>query len=172
MVPFASRNCRLDAWSSTSPARTEGGLSTHRRERSMTTTTTMDRFLQKLCDRVPDATFEMDRPERGGGSWWLDATRGHQSLVVEWKPSMGFGVSSLPSDGFGEGPDEFFDDEEEALGRVEHLLRSEERTRPAQQLALKRLREACQVTQTQLAESMQVTQGAISKIEHKANPSL
>jgi DNA-binding XRE family transcriptional regulator len=133
---------------------------------------TMDRFIEVLHERLPDATLSLDRPEKGGGSWWLDASLGDHSLVVEWKPSMGFGVSSLPSEGFGDGPDEFYDDEEEALGRVKHLLRTGERTKPAHQLALKRLREACQVTQTELARSMKVAQGAVSKLERRVNPSV
>ena len=134
--------------------------------------TTMAQFLEALQKRLPDAELELDRPEHGGGSWWLDARFRRHALTVEWKASMGFGISSLPSDGFGDGPDEFFDDEKEALARVEHLLRSGKRTQQSSELELKRLREACHVSQAELAERMKLTQGAISKIEHSPNPSV
>ncbi len=134
--------------------------------------TTMELFLAALQKRLPEAKLELDRPEHGGGSWWLDARFARHALTVEWKASMGFGISSLPSDGFGDGPDEFFDDEKEALARIEHLLRSGERTQQSSELALKRLREACNVSQAQLAERMKLSQGAISKIEHSPNPSV
>jgi DNA-binding XRE family transcriptional regulator len=132
----------------------------------------MEQFLELLQERVPQGRFDLDRPEQGGGSWWLDARLGKQALTVEWRASMGFGVSSLPSVGFGDGPDEFFESAEEAALRVEHLLRSGERTRHAPELALKRLREACQLSQQDLAERMKITQGAVSKIERSPNPSL
>jgi DNA-binding XRE family transcriptional regulator len=134
--------------------------------------TTMDRFLHLLQERVPEAKLELDRPEQGGGTWWLDVSSGKRALTVEWTPSMGFGVSSLPSEGFGEGPDEFFDDEAQALARVEHLLRTGEHTRPPAEMALKRLREACHVSQTELATRMKMTQGAVSKLERNADPSV
>ena len=134
--------------------------------------TTMERFLHLLRERVPGAHFELDRPEMGGGSWWLDVSEGKRALTIEWKPTMGFGVSSLPSEGFGEGPDEFFTDEMEALVRVEHLLRTGERTSRPRELALKRLREACRMSQEQLAKRMRVAQGTVSKLERSPNPSL
>ncbi len=134
--------------------------------------TTMEQFLEQLKERLPQAKLELDRPEHGGGSWWLDARLNKHVLTVEWRPSMGFGVSSLPGAGFGEGPDEFFDSIEEASARVEHLLKTGERTQPARELALKRLREACHVSQKDLAERMNITQGAVSKIERSPNPSV
>jgi hypothetical protein len=134
--------------------------------------TTMERFMEHLRERVSEAKLELDRPEQGGGSWWLDASMGRRALTIEWAPSMGFGVSSLPGEGFGEGPDEFYDDEEEALARVERLLRSGGRTKHAAQMALKRLREACHVSQTELAHRMKMTQGAVSKLERSPNPSV
>lgn len=132
----------------------------------------MERFAVALAAGLPRAKLSLDRPERGGGSWWLDATLGTRAVTIEWKPSMGFGVSSLPSEGFGDGPDEFFDDEKSALARVAHLLRTGKRTQVASQLALKRLRETCRVSQVQLAERMNTTQGAISKLERNPNPSV
>ncbi len=132
----------------------------------------MEQFVETLTHRLPSASVEVDAPARGGGTWWIDVRQGPQVLGIQWNPSMGFGLSSLPSDGYGDGPDEFYDNESEIADRVERLLSAGERTTPHDRLALKRLREARGVSQVELARRMGVTQATISKLEHRADPSL
>ena len=102
----------------------------------------MKEVARDLKDRLPGAEITLDPPDKAGGTWWMDVHLGDRAVVVEWRPSMGFGISWTPSDGYGEGPDEFYDSSEEALARIVELLESGLRTQPLSQLVLRRLREA------------------------------
>jgi DNA-binding XRE family transcriptional regulator len=135
-------------------------------------TTRVEQLAESLRSRLPRARIEVDAPSQGGGTWWVDVRQEKQVLSVQWNSSMGFGLSSLPSDGYGDGPDEFYETETEVADRVAHLLSTGERTAPPDSLALKRLREARGVSQVELARRMGVTQATISKLEHRADPSL
>jgi hypothetical protein len=58
---------------------------------------------------------------------------GNPVLSIQWKPSEGFGLSSLPTEGLGGAPDERYSDFEDTASRVVFLLREGKRTRAGRQ---------------------------------------
>ena len=90
-----------------------------------------------------------------------------QSFVIEFRPKLGFGLSSTPSEGIGEGPDEFLEDEGAVVDRVAELLQARGRTEPQRVRLLQELRERQQVSQVALADKMGVRQPTVSKIERR-----
>ncbi len=77
---------------------------------TMTPKQRIARLIRLLEARLPGSSVNVDAPVRATGSWFVDVNAGDQSLVIELRPKLGFGLSSTPSDGYGEGVDEFFQD--------------------------------------------------------------
>jgi hypothetical protein len=81
---------------------------------------------QFLRRELPDAvSMKLDAPESRDLASWLDIEFEGQWVAVEWKPTIGFGISMIegieedPKKGLFEGPDEFFTDLSQAQ---EHIL--------------------------------------------------
>ncbi|WP_159396706.1 helix-turn-helix domain-containing protein [Sorangium cellulosum] len=127
----------------------------------------MEMLARGIKERLPNAEISLDPPSEAGGAWWLDVRMDGRSVVVEWRPRVGFGVSSTPSDGYGEGQDELYDTTEGALARIVEVLEEGVRTQPPDEHVLKRLREARGASQIAIAELMGVRQATISKIERR-----
>lgn len=127
----------------------------------------MEELSRRIIERLPRAEVSIDPPAKPMGTWWLDARIDNHSVVVEWRPRTGFGVSSTPAEGYGEGPDELFDNIDDALARIVDVLEMGARTQPPSQVALRRLREARRISQVALAELMGVRQATVSKLEHR-----
>ncbi len=127
----------------------------------------IEELMHQIQEQVPSAELELDRPKQPSGRWWLDVRLGKRAVNVEWRPSVGFGVSSVPSSGYGEGPHEFYDSVDGAVDRIVQVLRHGARTSPPAQVALKRLRERRGISQVELAELMGVRQATISKMENR-----
>jgi DNA-binding XRE family transcriptional regulator len=125
-----------------------------------------------LRARFRDALIEIDAPTRPKGDWFIDATADGRSFVITFRPGLGFGLSSVPSEGIGEGPDEFFQDGAAVVARMATLLDEMERTRPQRVRILQELRERQRISQIDLAGKMGVGQPAISKIERRGDVSL
>lgn len=85
---------------------------------------------QSVTDRFPSAKLAFDPPGRPDGPWFLDILLGDHSLVIEWRPERGFGITSKREPAYGEGPDEVYADLAEAEGRVRILLLIGGATRP------------------------------------------
>lgn len=127
----------------------------------------IERLSGLLRRRVPGIALEVDAPSRAGGDWFIDAKLRDQSFTIEFRPKLGFGVSSTPAEGIGEGPDEFLEDEEAVAERVAGLLSSRRRTEPQRVRLLQELRERQHISQVALAEKLGVKQPTISKIERR-----
>ncbi len=121
-----------------------------------------------LLDCLPDVELQLDPSVSPDGSWWLDVKNQEHSLVVEWKPSKGFGVSS-DDISYGEGPDEVYPDEKATLARVLPILQGGLETKPPAKVLLRRLRELCGLTQEQLAAKLGVKQSTVSRFEGGAD---
>jgi DNA-binding XRE family transcriptional regulator len=132
----------------------------------MTAKQRVDRLTELLRDRV-GAVVEVDVPSRDSGDWFLDAKLGSRSFVIQYRPAVGFGLSSTPSDGIGEGPDELLDDEGMVVDRVLALVSRGARTEPQRVQLLQELRERRHMSQVALAERLSVRQPTISKIERR-----
>ena len=69
-----------------------------------------ERLRDDLTKRFPDHTIELDEPAGDQGSWFLEVRRegGGRTVVVEWRPDRGFGVSTPGADDYCTGPDEVY----------------------------------------------------------------
>lgn len=92
--------------------------------------------IELLRERVesafPRARTELYPPLNGRSSHWLDIFHGDSVIVVEWSPSLGFGITGVVKgvgNGQGQTPDEVVPTLEEAANRIAHLLVTGERTR-------------------------------------------
>ena len=124
----------------------------------------LSRILRK---RFPGIGLEADAPAKVTGDWFLDARLRDQSFVIAFRPKLGFGLSSTPAEGIGEGPDEFFQDEEAVADRVAALLGSRARTEPQRVRLLQELRERQRISQVAVADRLGVRQPTVSKIERR-----
>lgn len=110
------------------------------------------------------ATVQLDRPRNPDASWWLDVSYRDNSVTIEWRPEVGFGITA-GSPEYGEKPDEFYSQPDEARRRIIGLLLSGADTMPSKTVLMKRIRELSGLTQVELAKRLKITQSTISKIE-------
>lgn len=120
-----------------------------------------------LKKRFPDAHLALDRPRKAAGVWFLDLALAGHSVVVQWQKEKGFGVSSSPEAGYGEGVDEVYQDEEAAYGRIVSLFLARAFTSPPPAITLRELRKERGLSQAELAEILDRQQGEVSKIERR-----
>ena len=122
---------------------------------------------QAIRKRFPDARVTLDRPRKTSGVWFLDIALNGHPVIAQWQNGKGFGISSSPEKGYGEGADEVYEDEEAAYGRVVSLILSRTHTSPPPAVSLKELRKESGLSQAELAEILERQQGEISKIERR-----
>lgn len=130
--------------------------------------------LQRDIERsLPSTWTRLRRPRNPEGMWWLDAKQNEYVVTVQWSPRRGFGISaSAISDGYGEGPEETYGEQESATTRVLELLRTKVPTVPPHDVVLRELRALLGVTQEQLAERLGVQQAAVSRLERREDITL
>lgn len=133
----------------------------------------LERLIDGVCSVVPEVRTELDAPDPGTqGRWYASLERDGHLVDVEWRPGRGFGVTSSDEEpGYGEGPDETYDDPTQATARVAYLLAFHRRTSP-RRVVLGHVRELLGVSQAELARRMGVQQAAVSKVERREDPSL
>jgi hypothetical protein len=85
-----------------------------------------------LASRFPGLATEIDPPADAAGLWHLDVRPGGESpwIVVEWRPDLGFGVSTPGADDFGTKPDEIYPNARAAYDRLVQVILSGGRTEP------------------------------------------
>lgn len=127
----------------------------------------IDELLEKLRGQFTDLRVMMDPPLDEAGVWWADLDLNGHPATVEWRPSLGFGISSSDDSVFGQGSDEIYPDVESASRRLYALLMGRERTQPPTEIALAKLRKVKSISQEDLAERLQVKQAAISRLENR-----
>lgn len=138
----------------------------------MTSKERVDKLSRLMRRRIPDVVIAVDAPSRPKGDWFIDTKLGKRSFVIEFRPALGFGLSSTPTEGIGEGPDEFFEDEHEVVERVAELLRKKARSEPQRVRLLQELRERMHVSQVAVAAKLKVRQPTVSKIERREDMNL
>ena len=124
----------------------------------------IEKLARKLDKKVSALEMHLDPSSTPDGSWWLDLKTPDHSVVVEWRPSQGFGITSGQA-GYGEGPDELYPQAKDAEKRLLQLLQGKQGTRPPHQVLLRRLRELRGLTQVQLALLLGVKQSTVSHFE-------
>ncbi len=141
----------------------------------MTPTTPTKRLgkLRRLVEKtLPGAVFGVDAPSRRDGDWFIDVTHAGQSFTIEYRPGLGFGLSSTPFGSYGEGPDEFLPEEASLVDRLAHLVRTKQRTEPQRVHLLQELRSRRHVTQSEVATRLGIRQPTVSKIERREDVNL
>jgi transcriptional regulator with XRE-family HTH domain len=115
----------------------------------------------------PVARIVVTRPKLEDGVWSLDIDLDENSIVVEWDQSVGFGISTVRTESYGERPDETYQDETATLARLLMLLGLNQRTSPQTPINLSELRERRDCTQISLAKKLKIRQPTLSAIEHR-----
>jgi DNA-binding transcriptional ArsR family regulator len=139
----------------------------------MTPKKSIERLVRLIRKQVPGVVVSVDEPSRGPGAWFIDVKKGKQSLTVEFRPKLGFGLSSTPSEGFGEGPDEFLQDATPLVQRIARLFRTHTRTEPERVRLLRELREKRgNVSQVDVAGRLGIRQPTVSKLERREDVNL
>lgn len=132
-----------------------------------------NKAIKRLIDLVrrglPDVEITVDQPARASAPWFVDIAAYGRSLVVEYRPKLGFGLSSPAGDSYGEGADEFLEGEGAVAARIIALLRAGETTVPQRVRLLQELREQRHVSQVALATKLGVRQPTVSKIERRSD---
>jgi DNA-binding XRE family transcriptional regulator len=138
----------------------------------MTVKQRIENLTRLITEKFPGASVGVDAPSRSKGDWFVDIRYGDQSFAIEYRPSLGFGLSSTPSDGYGEGPDEFFADEGSVVDRVTQLASLHGKTEPQRVNLLQDLRSKRQMTQNEIADRLGIRQPTVSKIERREDVNL
>ena len=133
----------------------------------------MEKLLCAVRGMIPDLSVQLDAPDPGTtGRWYVFLVHDGHEVDVEWRPGRGFGITSSDEEpGYGEGPDETYEDLTQATARVATLLAFRRRTAP-RRVVLGHVRELLGVSQAELARRMGVRQAAVSKVERREDPSL
>jgi DNA-binding XRE family transcriptional regulator len=118
---------------------------------------------------ISSVRVDVDAPKAEGGAWFVDFTNGKKKVVVEWRPSRGFGISTPATAGYGEGPHEVYPNVAAAAERVIALLNTGAQTQAASDAMLRQLREERRMSQMEMADLLGVTQAAVSKLEHRTD---
>ncbi len=124
-----------------------------------------------LVKRFPEIATEIDAPADEAGLWQLDVRPGGESpwVVVEWKPDLGFGVSTPGADDYGTKPDEIYTNAKAAYDRVAQLILSGRRTEPPAAVRLAELRRSRKLSQGEVAGRAGIKQAAIARIEGRGD---
>lgn len=138
----------------------------------MTTRPRIDQLVRRLETQFPALSAAVDEPADPAGSWFIDLRSKEQQFAVEFRPALGFGLSSLPADGYGAGADEFFTDEDSLCERLGDLVRDNSRTEPQRVRVLQELRERRSVSQPALATRLGIRQPTLSKMERREDMNL
>lgn len=72
--------------------------------------------------QLPSVSATLDPPNERRSAWFLDLDYNGRHATIEWRPRNGFGISSRPNVGFGEGVDEILPEGEQVIQRIIALL--------------------------------------------------
>lgn len=124
-------------------------------------------ILSIIVSLFPDAKTAVTGPKRDDGVWSLEIDLADNSISVDWERGVGFGISTVRAESYGERPDEVYPDAITALARLITLLGLKQQTAPQTPIILSELRERRSCTQAALADKLKIRQPTLSAIEHR-----
>ena len=122
---------------------------------------------EKISMLVPNASLLLDPSETPEGSTWLDIESGNQTLTIEYKPSLGFGLYSSTDDSYGSGPEEVYRSMDSLLKRISMFLIEHKIN-----IKLREVRELLGKTQEEISILSGQKQPSISKLENRTDMQL
>lgn len=138
--------------------------------RAAKTNPQMRKLEQRLRDRFPDATIDVDLATDAGATWFLDVTVGKHTVSVQGQRGRkGIGITSSTDVAYGEGAHEVVRGADAAFDRVVQLVLSRGRTRAPEAIRLGDMRRLQGVSQEQLAAALRIKQSSVSKFEQRAD---
>ncbi len=134
----------------------------------------VDRLVRLLRRQIPSASLSVDAPVKASGHWFVDLKAGIQAFTIEFRPALGFGLSSVgrEDEGYGEGPDEFHPEDDAVVARLLQLIKTRRRTEPDRIRFLQELRTRRSVAQTTIAARLGIRQPTVSKMERREDLNL
>jgi hypothetical protein len=131
--------------------------------------TDAERLAANLVEEFPDLRIETDEPhpDNPSASWLVTVFRdGPDALppvMIEWRPTQGFGISTPGPDEIGTGADEIYGSFEFTARRVAELLNTGSKT--SAPLTLAQVREELDKTHARLAELSGMKQASVAPVE-------
>ena len=119
---------------------------------------------EKVSRLIPGATISIDPPSAPSENTWIDIATNDQSLTVEYRPLLGFGLYSSEDGAFGVGPDEVYRDIDPLLKRINIILIDHK-----VDIMLKEVRELLGKTQCDVSLLSGQKQPSISKLENRTD---
>ena len=132
----------------------------------------VERIITKIRRVIPKAEIHIDRSENPRGPVWVDITQGNQGVALEWRQGMALGLTSLPSENYGEAADEVYESVDDAIQRVKVLFDTNTRTAASTDALLVELRARRRISQEDLARLLGVSQPNVSKLERRTDMSV
>jgi hypothetical protein len=132
----------------------------------------VERIVTVIRQELPRAEVRVERSENPRGPVWIDVAEGDQGVALEWRQGMSLGLTSLPSDGYGEAADELYESIEDAVRRVRVLFETRTRTASPSEALLSELRARRRISQEDLARLLRVSQPNVSKLERRTDMSV
>lgn len=91
--------------------------------------TPLEELAGRLKAAIPEAQVTSEEPTTAGKVGFLDVSYERNWVAVEWRQDQGFGFATRNDHAYGEGPDEVYQDVEEAAQRITTLLLTGEKTK-------------------------------------------
>jgi DNA-binding XRE family transcriptional regulator len=131
----------------------------------------VDQLSRDLRIQFPQAEIEMRKSDDPQGFQFLTLRLDEFEVGIEWKPKLGFGISSFrddcaASEGLFSAPNEWYETEQAAFHRVASLVFDRRSTRP-RPATISELRHERGLSQEVLSEQLQVRQATYSKLERR-----
>lgn len=131
----------------------------------------IDQLSHDLTQQFPAARIEMRKSDDPQGFQFVNLVVGDFEVGVEWKPGLGFGISSFCEDapateGMFEAPHEWYETEQAAFHRVASLVFDQRGTKP-RQAKISEIRHERGISQEALSAQLSVKQATYSKLERR-----
>src|SRR3954469_15982420 len=88
----------------------------------------IERIISSVQNAVRGARFRIDRTENARGPVWIDVVLDNQAVCIDWRQGMSLGLTSLPTESYGEAADEVYESVDELARRVKALFETRTRT--------------------------------------------